>query len=96
MNKHDALEQAFKNGYERGLKDAQKPFRLWIKDLSDGTVREYGTSCHDALIITDGVLKYENLQNGDGSPSGYCFCYEDGTTDGIGYDYDSYIHIGLI
>jgi Lar family restriction alleviation protein len=72
---------------------------LYIKDLTDGTVRKYGTDCHDALLICDGVLEYENFQNGDGSPTGYCFCYEDGETNWIpegAVDEERYVHIGII
>lgn len=72
--------------------------RLWIKDLTDGKVHEYGTDRHDALIVRDGVLEYINMQNGDGSPAGYCFCNEDGTTDWFenakeGYT-ETYVDIG--
>ena len=88
---------------EQKTENNQAAFResieLYIKDLTDGTVRKYGTDCHDALFIRDGVIEYENFQNGDGSPSGYCFCYEDGGTDGLsdsgGHD-ERYIHIGII
>ena len=72
--------------------------KLWIKDLTDGTVRQYGTNGHDSLQVRDGVLEYYNLQNGDGTPSGYAFCNEDGTThwltDGPEHD-EKYVHIGL-
>lgn len=73
--------------------------KLWIRDNTDGTVRQYGTNPHDSLQVRDGVLEYYNLQNGDGTPTGYSFCNEDGTThwlsDGPEYD-EKYVHIGLI
>jgi hypothetical protein len=53
MTTHEATEQAYKNGYEKGKQDALK----WIsvKDRlpeinSDGTV--------DAVLVTDGVLQH--------------------------------------
>ena len=72
---------------------------LHIKDLSDGTVRKFGKNPHDSLLIRDGVIEYKNLQNGDGSPSGYCFCYADGETNWITegeIDDERYVHIGVI
>lgn len=56
--------------------------RLFIKDNTNGCVHEYGTDCHDALVLQeDGSLHYENLQNGCGTmfpEEGYSFCLEDG------------------
>ena len=69
---------------------------LWIKDLTDGTVRRFGEDKHDALYVQNGVLEYENLQNGDGSPTGYCFCNEDGTVDRFFEDVEKYVHIGRV
>jgi len=76
---------------------------LYIKDRTDGSVRRYGEDRHDALYVRNGVLEYENLQNGDGSPSGYCFCNEDGTEDRFCQTEDrfcqegeKYVHIGRI
>lgn len=42
---------------------------MWIKDLQGGSIRKYGSDCHDALRISDDgrTLSYENMQNGDGS-----------------------------
>ena len=54
---------------------------MYIKDMTNGTVRRYGTNVHDSLQISeDGrTLSYENLQNGDGSRyGGYRFCDSDG------------------
>ena len=54
---------------------------MYIKDLTNGTVRRYGTNVHDSLQISDDgrTLSYENLQNGDGSRYGdYRFCDSDG------------------
>ena len=57
--------------------------RLFIKDNSNGHIREYGTNPHDSLILTaDGSLHYENLQNCCGTQypeEGYTFCLADGT-----------------
>lgn len=69
---------------------------LWIKDLTDGTVRRYGEDKHDALLVWNGVLEYENLQRCDGSPTGYCFCNEDGSIDWICEDEEKYVHIGRL
>lgn len=42
---------------------------MYIKDLTTGEVREYGTDCHDSLRISEdgNYLFYEHLQNGGGS-----------------------------
>lgn len=72
---------------------------LYIKDLETGSVFKYGEDCHDSLQVWDGELRYSNLQNGDGSPYGYCFCNEDGSTNwlGEGAEYDEkYVHIGRV
>ena len=70
---------------------------LYIKDLTDGKVRKYGEDPHDSLKVDDGILQYENLQNGDGSPFGYCFCNADGSTDWLEADgTEKYMHIGKI
>ncbi len=69
--------------------------KLYIKDRYDGSVRRYGESQHDSLRVVNGVLTYENLQNGDGSPYGYCFCNEDGSEDWIdNFPAEEYLHIG--
>lgn len=56
--------------------------RLYIKDLSTGDFREYGSDQHDSLVSLDGgkTLQYLNLQNGDGSGEHglYGFCDKDG------------------
>lgn len=91
-----AIEKAAEDWNRRA---ASNGVALYIKDLTDGTVRKYGTDCHDALLICDGVLQYENFQNGDGSPTGYCFCHEDGETNWIpegAVDEERYVHIGII
>ena len=54
---------------------------MLIKDLQSGTVRKYGSDCHDSLAISqDGrTLSYYNLQCGDGSKYGdFRFVMEDG------------------
>lgn len=45
---------------------------MWIKDLQGNKIREYGTDCHDSLMISDDgrTLSYCNMQNGDGSRYG--------------------------
>ena len=74
-----------------------------IKDLTNGTVRKYGTNHHDSLRISDDgrTLSYENLQNGDGSEYGdYRFVVdEDGNIpadyEAVGkYGADAYFNIG--
>ena len=75
---------------------------MYIKDLTDGSVREYGTNQHDALMISeDGrTLSYENLQNSDGSRYGeYRFCDENGLTPEedevlMQHGADAYFNIG--
>lgn len=50
---------------------------IYIKDMTDGSVRPYGTNRHDALHLSpDGrTITYDNLQNGDGSKFGdYRLC----------------------
>lgn len=50
---------------------------LYIKDMTNGKVRKYGTNNHDSLEISDDgkTLSYYNLQNGDGSSYGeYRMC----------------------
>lgn len=54
---------------------------MLIKDLQSGTIRKYGSDCHDSLAISqDGrTLSYYNLQCGDGSQYGdFRFVMEDG------------------
>ena len=73
--------------------------KLYIKDLESGRVFQYGEDRHDSLQVWNGSLEYRNLQNGDGSPTGYCFCNEDGSTNwlGEGEEYDEkYVHIGIV
>ena len=56
--------------------------RLFIRDKSSGIVREYGTNSHDSLIVNSaGSIDYYNLQCGDGSPNGFDFVTENGTSD---------------
>lgn len=56
--------------------------RLWLRDNTNGSVHEYGTNQHDALVVTDnGTIHYENLQNGCGTmfpEEGYSFCRPNG------------------
>ena len=72
--------------------------RLFVKDNTTGTVHEYGTDRHDALILQDdGSLHYHNLQNGCGTmfpEEGYSFCFEDGTLPDMSGEFiDPYIDI---
>lgn len=73
--------------------------RLWVKNNTDGSVHEYGTDKHDALILQeDGSLHYENLQNSTGTmfpEEGYSFCSENGEIpDPTNVDDDAIIDIG--
>ena len=74
--------------------------KLYIRDNTDGTIHEYGTNKHDALILqSDGSLHYENMQNSTGTQypgEGYTFVLADGTDprDDECYDSDPYIDIG--
>lgn len=74
--------------------------RLFIKDNTDGSVHEYGTNRHDALILQDdGSLHYENMQCMCGTKfpeEGYSFCLEDGTIPewDLRYGVEPYIDIG--
>lgn len=75
---------------------------MFIKDLTNGNVRLYGTNQHDALRISkDGrTLSYENLQNGDGSRYGdYRFTDDKGRTpeedeELVEYGAPAYFNIG--
>ena len=78
---------------------------MYIKDLTNGSIRIYGSDPHDSLNISpDGkYLTYYNLHNGDGSGVGnYVFCDENGLTpdeaaekyECIEYATDSYFNIG--
>ena len=98
-------EISFKELFE--LIDKQPPAKecirdMYIKDLTNGNVRLYGTNHHDALRISkDGrTLSYENLQNGDGSRYGdYRFTDGEGRTpeedeELAEYGADAYFNIG--
>lgn len=38
--------------------------KIYLKDNTSGTIHEYGTNQHDALVLQeDGSLQYENLQS---------------------------------
>ena len=69
--------------------------KLFVKDNYTGLVREYGTDCHDALILMeDGSLHYEHLQCSVGTmfpEEGFSFCLEDGS---IPDREDPYIDVG--
>ena len=71
--------------------------KLYVKDNTNGSVHEYGTNCHDALILQeDGSLHYENLQIMCGTlfqEEGCSFCLEDGTIPEFDEDVP-YIDIG--
>lgn len=54
---------------------------LYVRDKMTGTVHKVGTDKHDALTVwSNGVVVYENLQNGDGTGS-------DPEHDGYGYEF---------
>lgn len=62
---------------------------LYVIDKQDGRIHRIGDSCHDSFWVSyDGVLHYQNLQNGDGcagdgykngKDSGYAFLPQDMT-----------------
>ena len=61
----------------------RKEGRMYIKDNVTGTVRLYGTNCHDSLEISeDGkYLTYYNLQCGEGSKyGGFSFVVDENGT----------------
>lgn len=61
--------------------------RLFVRDVSTGTVHELGTDVHDSLIRNDdGSLSYYNLQNGCGTADEYEFCLPDGDEPDPMYD----------
>lgn len=71
------IEEEFMKAISRQVTDNVP--KLYIQDVVSGRVFEYGSNCHDRLIISeDGrSLTYYNLQNGDGSCVGdYRFFYE--------------------
>lgn len=77
--------------------------KIYLKDNTSGTIHEYGTNRHDALILQeDGSLHYENLQNGTGTmfpKEGYSFCEADGSDPRASEEYikhgvEPYIDIG--
>ena len=64
---------------------------LYIKDNHSGRIHKIGDSRHDMLTVdADGIVRYSNLQNGDGGRSG---CKTDGYSfvpneDDYGYNID--------
>lgn len=73
--------------------------RLYVRDNTNDQVHEYGTSCHDALILQpDGSLHYENMQSCTGTKcpeEGYSFVQKDGTIPDwdLEYGMEPYIDI---
>lgn len=59
---------------------------IWVKDNCTGIVHQVGTDPHDSLDSLEGKVEYYNLQNGDGTPTGYSFVPPPG-----GYDMDDYV-----
>ena len=59
MNEHDIAEQAYKNGYEQGKRDAVKHGR-WIRyeDIQENSVKYICSNCGD----------YHAFRNDGGSP----------------------------
>lgn len=37
---------------------------IWVEDTFSGTVHQVGTDPHDSLMLLEGAVHYENLQNG--------------------------------
>jgi hypothetical protein len=49
-----------------------------VRDICSGKEHIVGFDKHDSLIEgADGGLQYYNLQNGDGTPGGYDFVFEE-------------------
>ena len=73
--------------------------KLFVKDNTSGTIHEYGTNPHDAIILQeDGSLHYENMQSCVGTKfpeEGYSFCLEDGSIPGwdVSHGVEPYIDI---
>ena len=61
---------------------------IWVKDNCTGIVHQVGTDPHDSLDSLDGKVEYYNLQNGDGTPTGYSF-----VPPPDGYDMDDYVSV---
>jgi hypothetical protein len=61
---------------------------IWVKDNCTGYVHQAGTDPHDSLDSLDGKVEYYNLQNGDGTPTGYSF-----VPPPDGYDMDDYVSV---
>ena len=61
---------------------------IWVKDNRTGYVHQVGTDPHDSLDSLDGKVEYYNLQNGDGTPTGYSF-----VPPPDGYDMDDYVSV---
>lgn len=74
--------------------------RLFLRDNTSGKVHEYGTDCHDALVLqNDGSIHYEHLQCGAGTmfpEEGFSFCLADGTIPQWDneHGYEPYLDIG--
>lgn len=69
--------------------------RLFVKDVDNGYVHEYGSDPHDSLILDGGALYYYNLQNGEGTKyGGYKWVDENGN-DIEEDDGEKYYHIGF-
>ena len=61
---------------------------IWVKDNCTGIVHQVGTDPYDSLDSLDGKVEYYNLQNGDGTPTGYSF-----VPPPDGYDMDDYVSV---
>ena len=61
---------------------------IWVRDNQTGQVHQVGTDPHDSLDSTDGKVEYYNLQNGDGTPTGYSF-----VKPPEGYDMGNYVTV---
>ena len=61
---------------------------IWVRDNDTGHVHQVGTDPHDSLDSLYGKVEYYNLQNGDGTPTGYSF-----VPPPDGYDMDDYVSV---
>ena len=56
------------------IKKSERNFlKLEVYDKLNGKIHEVGSDTHDVLLVSDGVVEYYNLENGDGTGDGYEF-----------------------
>lgn len=70
--------------------------KLYIKELSTGNHREYGSEAHDALVSFDSgrSLQYYNTKNGLGSDNCYRFCDKQGYVLEVNEIGEEYANVG--